>query len=215
MERIKTIVDNLDIPKKREELEQAKKEILIIKGKMSDLTIHQKVAEYVFTLNSLKVMEGLSPEDRFAARTKIEEARNTIYKLANDDNVREYMRLLYRAQELESIFSNYHKTINSDLRIELLDQELPNFYVYQGFLTPDRKYKLCRHLIAPYTIVTYDDPSEIDTLIKGDRRNLSNRNARKLYNQVSYRYLEQLSKDYSFDLEKKDLGNVSILRRGH
>ncbi len=228
MEQIREIVEYLDIPKKREELERTKRTILSIKQQMSDLTGYRNVASYAYAIQTLeffnKYYANFSLQEKAAADEERIKLEHTLAFLETDEHVMAYNRLLRTLRLLEESFSDYHKTINIDLRTELLDLRIPEIYINQGFVSSKRDFKLCRNIIVPNTVITFVDPSEIATLISRVKdkdkeipeikEDLSYREAKKLYNKVSYRYLEGLTQDYSFDLEGKNLGNVIIHRRG-
>ena len=92
-----------------------------------------------------------------------------------------------------------------DLREELSKHELPNIYVYQE----DNHDPLFRHIIVPDRIVTAsftEDGMAIFPLYILD----SNREFRHFYNKTSFKYLEELSIDRSYNLENKRFGKVII-----
>lgn len=228
MEEIRQIIENLEIPEKKEQLHESRRRMSTIKQQMSDLTIHQSVAQYVHDLDTIEYYK------RFRENLTKRELANTQRELAAIEDRRQYLDADPFVQEYQRLFGEflsekrsadvYYQTIQKDLRTELLDLNIPDIYIYQGFTSSKKDFKLCRNIIIPNSVITFVDPSEIATLIfkvkdreeetLTPKENLSYREAKKLYNKVSYRYLEGLTNDYSFDLEGKNLGNVIIHRRG-
>ena len=102
----------------------------------------------------------------------------------------------------------YYQTINTDFRDALSHIELPNIFLYQGVLDRNQKLKLSRHIILSDACEVYTETPNIVAYPNYEIR--SRRNARKFYNQTSFKYLEQLSQDYDFDIKTKKLGKLEI-----
>ena len=209
MERIKNIVENLSIPEKRERLESNRKELIRCDRAMSNMTMDKKVAMYAYDIESLRFLLDTKSDIE-----EIKRLREEIGKLQNSKNVLHYMFLSCYKDRLEEQIRDYYKTIQIDLRNELIDQTLPEIYVSQGTISTTPEMKVAKHIIIPGSIIsTYEDDYET-TIYPVTKPITSARKARHFYNNISFRYLEQLTEDYSYDLEGKDLGPVKILKRG-
>lgn len=211
MERIKNIVNDLDIPTKREKLQSAKLEIQNIKVAMSNLTLNRDVAKYAYNLDKMLQIINLRTKEAYH---QMKQLREEMYYLEIIPEVVEYQRLWARIKELEQSISEYYRTIQIDLRKELIYEKKPEIYVYQGFINNPNDLQLSKHIIIPGTMQAYYNPETVPTIYPESSIIKSNREARHFYNQVSFKYLEQLTEDYSFDLEGKDLGKVKVLKRG-
>lgn len=217
MKIIEEIVNYLDIPKKKERLINSRSRMLELKSKMSSLTIHKTVATYVYNMGTIEFFQknfaNLSKEDKAYAEKEIAKLMTQQAYLEEDKLVQEYNSLLAEFIMEKRSADEYYQTIQIGLRNELLDQQLPEIYIYQGDLNPDRKYKLARHIIGANSVEIFETPDQMPTIIYPSTLVESKRKLDKLYNKTSFRYLEQLTTDYSYDLENKDLGNVRILTR--
>ena len=200
MENIKTIVNDLDIPYKRARFRKHRDLILEIKHSMSNLALDRMVALYAHNLGLLEY------ETDEVIRKKAILAN--VMLLKQEPNVAAYESLRIKLNRLEHD-TDYYKTIQVDLRDSLIDLQLPDIYVYQGLLGID-KMKLCRHIIIPGTYQTYENESEVGIVLLPKNKIESNRKLRRFYASTSFRYLEGLSNDHSFDLEGKKLGPVLI-----
>lgn len=217
MERIKQIIENLDIDGKREQVKQNKREMLNLKTQMSNLTFHLNVAKYANSIDVIKLKYKdfrKAPEDKKQQLLlELEKLRNEQKALETDPYVQEYQRLLYKYNSLDREKHEFYRLINEALRTELLDLDLPEVYIHQGTLNDSTDYQLYRHLIAPGTFV-YSDESP-DCAIYPAKKVTSNRRSRHYYNKISYKYLDQLSRDHTFDLQPKKLGKIRIVSRGN
>ena len=217
MKIIEEIVNYLDIPKKKERLINSRSRMLELKSKMSSLTIHKTVATCVYNMGTIEFFQknfaSLSKEDKAYAEKEIAKLMTQQAYLEEDKLVQEYNSLLAEFIMEKRSADEYYQTIQIGLRNELLDQQLPEIYIYQGALNPDRKFKLARHIIGANSVEMFETPDQMPTIIYPSTLVESKRKLDKLYNKTSFRYLEQLTTDYSYDLENKDLGNVRILTR--
>ena len=105
----------------------------------------------------------------------------------------------------EDFIKKYYICINVILRNELLNYDIPDIYVYQGNIEGNELY---RNILGPNSVKIGLDNE--DQVIYPDRELKSNREYRKFYNRVSFRYIEDLTRDYSYDLEGKKLRKVKI-----
>ena len=202
MNEIKDIIEYCEIENKREKLNRNKILIPRIKRVMSDLCININVSKYAY-YKSILQSKNCSPSEREAILEEIE-------RLNKDKNIIEYIELEKYLQSLYDEIIDYYRTIQEDLRYELLELDTPDIYVLQKPID-ENGYKEAKHIINKDAIVRYKDSFK-ETLIMPNKENSSKRKNRHFYNQVSFRYLEELSKDYNFDLDNKDIGKVKVLK---
>ena len=209
MNKIKEMVYSLAIPDQRVMLEKSREEILKIKKDMSDLMLNIKVAQYAYDSARLRelVSKVILTKD-ITLYPEINRLRAEIDRLImEEDKIIEYKRLRYRLEEIKANQQDYFQTINIRLRNKLLDEELPNIYVYQGFMQNNHK-KLYRNIIFPDVLTVAE---EDDTLILPHYEFTSKRKKRHFYNRVSFQYLEQLSQDFEYDMESKNIPGTKVL----
>ena len=111
-------------------------------------------------------------------------------------------------RQMDDERSNYCKCINIDLRNDLRILDLPNIFVFQGYIDRFQKLKVARHIILGEAIQVYKDTP--DTIIYPVTELVSKRKFRHFYNRTSFNYLEQLAIDESFDIKTKKLGRIII-----
>ena len=128
--------------------------------------------------------------------------------LEQDKNVLGYKILREEYARLERQNQEYYQAVNKDFPEALRETDLPNIFVYQGMIDRAGKVKLARHIILSDCCEAFTDTS--DTIIYPTYEIRSKRNERKFYNPIRWRYLEQLSQDYDFDVKVKKLGNIEI-----
>ena len=201
MESLKAIVDSLNIPEKKKAFNKRNAIILNIKYSMSQLALNNMVARYAYNLDTI----SYGNDEMIIKNAALANA----ILLKREPEVQAYESLRRELVKLEEQSSEYYKSIQLDLRDALLDQKLPDIYVYQGLLGTDNM-KLCRHIIIPGRYQTYDEPSEVGTIIYPAKEKESNRKLRHFYSNVSFKYLDSLVDDGSYDLEGKRLGRVLI-----
>ena len=210
MERIvKDIVDYLRIPEKKEKAGLNRETIRECNYALSNMAAADRnVALYASYLEEwYRLLAECNPDNY--ARTQ--EIRSQMQQLEKFKAVREYNFVLSYRHELERQISDYYQPIQKD---ELISQKLPEIYVSQGIVLFNPQLKMAKHIIIPgTTIAAYEDNFET-TIFPESKPITSAREARHFYNKVSFRYLEQLAEDYSYDLESKDLGKVKVLKRG-
>ena len=202
MNEIKDIIEYCEIEKKREKLNRNKVLIPHIKRLMSDLCININVSKYAYYKSNL--------QSENSSETEREYYLEELNKLSNDKNVLEYIEFEKYLNSLYEEIIDYYRTIQEELRYELLELDTPDIYVLQKPID-DNGYKKAKHIINKDAIVGYKGSFK-ETLIMPNKINSSKRKNRHFYNQVSFRYLEELSKDYTFDLDNKDIGKVKILK---
>ena len=202
MNEIKDIIEYCEIEKKREKLNRNKVLIPHIKRLMSDLCININVSKYAYYKSNL--------QSENSSETEREYYLEELNKLSKDKNVLEYIEFEKYLNSLYEEIIDYYRTIQEELRYELLELDTPDIYVLQKSID-DNGYKEAKHIINKDAIVGYKGSFK-ETLIMPNKINSSKRKNRHFYNQVSFRYLEELSKDCTFDLETKNIGKVKILK---
>jgi len=202
METLRNVVNSLGIPEKRERFLESESLILRVKSTMSKLTFYKPVAMYA---RNLDILEH-ETDDMVVKNTRLQ----NVILLKTEPNVETYESLRQDLIRLQGLSNEYYKSLQIDLRDSLLDYKLPDIYVYQGLLQDKGDMKLCRHIIIPGTYQTYEDESEVGTVIYPFKEKESNRKLRHFYDKVSFKYLEGISTDLSYDLEGKRLGKVRI-----
>ena len=188
MEAIKTIVNELDIPYKRAKLRVNRELIHEIKYSMSQLCLNRMVALYAYNLGIIEY----DPDEMAVKNARLA----NVILLKKEIDVQAYESLRQDLIKLEQC-SDYYRTIQVDLRKNLLDLQLPVIYVYQGLMGMD-KMKLCRHIISAGTYLTYKEPVEVGTLVTPVKEMESNRKLNHFYAATS------------FDLEGKNIGHVLV-----
>ncbi len=202
MNNIKEIVKYYEIEEKRERVFHNNLLILQIKKMMSDLSLYHNVSRYIYDLDKIKYC------DEFEKSMLL----NEIDFLKKDEHVIIYIELKKHIDRLEEEIKEYYKTIQVDLRRELISLNTPDIFVNQDYIDDKKDMKFARHIISPSSLLVYDDDYS-ETMISSYKDLKSKRSKRHFYNQVSFRYLEELSKDYNYDLDGKYLGNVKILKK--
>lgn len=217
MEEIRRIVKELQINEKRLMVELGRKEALKIRRRMSDLSFNQTVAEYAYTLDQFnyesKRLEARGGND-ISTLTTLTEYNHQLEELESYMGVKEYIALQERLDAIDRDIEDYYQTIQTDLRYFLSSLKMPPIFVYQG-LDKSRKYKVAKHIIIPGSVQMFS--STPDTVIYPADKNgekstnfFSERKHRHFYNDVSFRYLSQLTQDESFDIKTKKLGRIVV-----
>ena len=78
-------------------------------------------------------------------------------------------------------------------------------------LDQENNLKLYKNIVIPNTVKTELDEDDIGLYPVQEIE--SQRDYRKFYNRVSFRYMEGLTRDYSFDLDSKNIKNAKVLKR--
>ena len=185
-------VDNLK--EKGERIASNRRRITHLKKKMSDLKIDRDVAIYAAALE--RIAYGEEMLSYFALTIS----------LSSNPNVIEYSNLRKEILELENQIVEYYRNIQIGLRNRLTYTETPDIYVYYG--TSDNQI-LTKNIITSEIIEL--DPEKTTIFPQAELK--SKRKLRHFYNQTSFKYLEELSKDNSFSLEEKNIGKVRVLTK--
>lgn len=217
MNIIREIVNDLGIKDKKYQQEENLRKIREIKALLSEMSFKINVAKYLYDLDHIKYIEeninSLSNEERIIKERELSLLRHDIRRLKNNRDVIDCEKLLNELHRLEYECNDYYRAIQIDFRRELLEQPLPDIYLYQGDIAVNPKYKIASHIIIPGIVQMYTEPELKETMIYPANEIRSRRKLRSFYNKTSFRYLEQLSEDYDYSLESKDLGKVKIYKR--
>ena len=204
---IKEVVEGLHIPFLRNELQENREELFKLERTMSNMTLDHSVGLYAYNLDKinylLEIMEY--SVDKNLIYDNLKEIEVKVKELEKNPKVQEYKKVYKKHRCLKSTLHNYYQVINIDLRESLANNlELPNIYVEQHYYDYYNYYK---HIITKDILVPEIVMGNMDyTLISPTHDMDSFRDFRHFYNRISYKYLEALTMDYSFDLEGKKLG---------
>ncbi len=199
MEAIKEIIESLEIPEKKKAFNERRELISKIKFTMSELEKNRMVALYAYNL------ENIPLEQDETKRKKLTLANAML--LHREPDVETYESLRKDLAKTDTVTEEYYKSIQKDLREELLDLKLPEIYIYQGLLDVSN-FVVCRHIIVPNTIQTIESDNEVEKVIYPVKPMESKNKLNGFYNRTSFRYLEAMTEDYSFSLEGKNLGRI-------
>ena len=209
---IKFSVNICNIDEKRKEHEYIKERLFKLERMMASMLIDRQVGLYANMLDkyiNLKQMLSSMPTDKLEATKKeIVFLEKEIIASRRNYNIIRYRTVRNEYDSLKEKIGDYYKAINIDLRDELKDKNLPNIYIYQE----NNKIPSFKHIIIPnkevevITDIGYSDNLVVYPLYGLD----SNREYRHFYNKTSFKYLEELSQDYSHKLNNKNIGKVKI-----
>ena len=196
------LVEACDIKQRRNKHSWNVNQAKLYKKEIKKLERSSAVKMYLFKINRLNhLLETGNKKDIFEIRM----LRKEISTLENHYGVMKYKRFNDELLIFEEFIKKYYICINVILRNELLNYDIPDIFVYQGQVDG---YDLYRNILVPNSVKIGLDNE--DQVIYPDRELKSNREYRKFYNRVSFRYIEDLTRDYSYDLEGKKLRKVKI-----
>ena len=211
---IKDIVESLKIHEKKEELKNKKEKLYNLSSEMSRMTFNRTVGLYAFYTDEINYLTSkIDDNNREDSLNKIKEYNEKGLKLLENEDVRKYASL--RDEYYNTMFdketglrfdSDYNLTINKCLRKELTALDLPNIFVKQS------RFDYDKNIVNPYVFYDEFDNNSSEFVFPVYEME-SCRDFRHFYNRVSFRYLEELCNDYSFDLEGKNIGKVIVLKR--
>ena len=192
---IKQIVEELRVKEKKQEYIDNNERMFQLDRHMAKLTFDREVGLYALTY------------DRYSDKTKsteeLEKLKLELESLERLESVAYYKAIRREYDRLNNKRDEYFKCVNIDLRRELSRLELPNIYTLQS------EYDFDKHIIdkSPLT----NEYSKRNIIIVSPIYNMKSiRDFRHFYNKTSFKYLECLSEDYSFELENKKIGKVLI-----
>ena len=192
MNNLEKVIEDNKVLEKKEKIFNNKKEIVHLKKLISDLKIHRNVALYA------------SAAEHFAWGEEVHNNLSIMKNISSDPWVQEYIVLKKQLDELENEISDYYYFMQINLREILVDLDDPDVNIYYGVLDDE---EVMNNVISA-ELIDYDPDK---TIILPEKELNSKRKLRHFYNKVSFKYLDELSKDNSFNVETKKLGKVKVL----
>lgn len=207
---IREIVERLKIREVKKAYLDNKDKLFKMERLMSTMIFDREVGLYAFYADEVNYfVKKLIDSDSFCREKICKEiyaSERKMKELEKNSKIEDYAIL--RNQYYNVIFNNgyydnYFKLINITLREEISKLKKSDIYISQS------KYDYDKNIIDS-TWLTFDKIEKGTTIIEPVYDMQSNRDFRHFYNKTSFKYLEQLTEDYSFDLENKNLGKVKI-----
>lgn len=190
MNKLESTLNN--IKSQREKIINNKNKILELKTKISDLKVNNTVALYAYS------------QDKILYNEDIDNYKQIIQPIEEDPKVQEYIILYNKLSILEQQIINYYKNIQIELRNEVNNKE-PQVFVYYE---KDENNNIITRNITSSQLSRLELDQEVILPVKDIN---SKRKQRHFYNRVSFKYLEELSKDNNYSIENKNLGKVKKL----
>ncbi|MBR4177885.1 MAG: hypothetical protein IKR57_00885 [Bacilli bacterium] len=190
---IRDIVRECKVHEKKAELIRNKKTMFELDRYMAKLTFDREVGLYAFNIDKYYDLE----EDRKKNKKELELIASKLLELERLDKVLEYKKAREQFEILGYYKDEYFKSVNIYLRNALTEYKDPFVYIAQsnGFKN----------------IISKENNEEVfGTVIYPIYDMKSIRDFRHFYNKTSFHYLEELSEDYSFDVEGKKLGKILV-----
>lgn len=206
MEYLEELVESCDLKKRRILRQFDDKYVRELRKRLRALEEKPIVMEYIVVV---KKINDLLNDKNIDNLEEIKKLKERIEFLGKNNSVKDYKIFNMELFIISDYIRKYYISLNVILRKELLNYPLPEIYVYQGMLE-NSDVELYRHIVEPNTIKTGLDKEDIVIHPKSDIK--SRRGYRKFYNRVSFRYLENMSKDYSYDIDNKGLTKVKMMR---
>lgn len=209
---IKYCVEKCQISEKRNSHENAKIKMFQLDRKMANMKFNRQIGLYAFKLDRyeylLQILNTLPINKQAAIKTELSRLQDEINEMESNRDIREYKCLRDEYTVLKESLSDYPKSINIALRNELKHLELPDIYIY----TEDREVSIYHHIIQDnrYILIIPELSKGKNTVIYPIYEMHSNRDYRHFYNKISFKYLEELSKDYTFDIQEKQLKKLKV-----
>ena len=204
-QEIQKLVDTLELKQKKEQMIRDQKRIFRVKSIMSQLTFDIEVAKYAALLDDseyysafIKRGKGTDKQLREAHEyLKIVNARIGITKLTSKKA--DYLRYRQEYQKLTRRHP-YYWTLQRSFRVGLMNIGTPAIFVEQkeqdiNIVNPNEVRESTATVVTP--------PYDMD----------STRDYRHFYNRTSFRYLDSLVEDPTYELEGKNIGKVKVLTR--
>ena len=209
---IKEFAKVCNISSKKEKLINARKRLFELEREMAKLTLDYEGGTYVHMLDeyeSLKIeRDKLSSFETGKLNVITIPLGMKLKKMESNPQIGKYLNLKREYLELLSSLGDYYETINVKFRKLFSEYNVPNIYVFQGYVDNSKKLASARNIILPDMNLLYREEKE--TIIYPVYEISSNRDLRHFYNKVSFKYLEAMAEDYSFDLDSKNLGKIRV-----
>lgn len=209
---IKYCVEKCQINEKRINHEYAKNKMFLLDRQMAKMKFDRRIGLYAFKLDRyeylIEKLSTLPNSKQEIIKLEIAKLRYEIMTMENNDAIMEYKLLREEYKRLKASLSDYPKSINIDLRNEIKHIELPNIYIY----TEEKEMSMYHHIILDnrYALIISELRKGKNIIIYPPYQIHSNREYRHFYNKTSFKYLEELSKDYTFDIKSKQLNKIKI-----
>ena len=182
-----------NLKEQKEQIIKNESKVLQLKIKMSDLTIHNNVAQFAHAI------------DEMLEEHKVSEYLKLATKFKDDENVQEYIELRRNLNKLENEIIENKKKIQKDLKKAIKKRQISTPNIYYG---RDEKNNVITKNITTNQLSLLKESKEV---ILPTTELKSKKNIRHFYNRISFKYLEQLVNNNDYSLEKKDLGRVKKL----
>lgn len=207
---IREIVERLKIKEYKEGYLNNQERLFKLERLMSTMTFDREVGLYAFYMDEInyliKELVDSEPFDREKICEKINALEIKANELEKKSKVQDYIMLrkqYFNISFNNKYYDNYFKLINITLREELSKLKKNDIYIAQS------KYDYDKNIIDSSSL-TFDKLEKGTILIEPVYDMESFRDFRHFYNKTSFKYLEELTEDYSFDLDGKNLGKVKI-----
>ena len=200
---VKEISEKLRIKELKSELLNNRERIFKIRCMMSRLTFNRTVGLYASYLDEIDYLgtKRFEVDEATWLKTleKIREYDKKARLLESDPEVQLYSNL--RTEYIDLLLnSEYYQTLNIDFRNELSKLDLPQVFISHRDFSKhaiDESLKL--------------DERKSFTMIEPLYNIASKRRLRHFYNKTSFRYLEGVSEEGSFVVDRKRLGKVRTI----
>ena len=210
--QIREFVDECGIYEKKEKLIETKKRLFKLEREMADLAFDYEVGTYVHMLdecNDLRIKKRTaSGREAVKIKNEISSMEKVLKKMENNSKIIEYLECKKEYLSILKNIGKYEKSINTDFRNCFYDYDVPNIFVFQGYVGKNKEIVSAKNIILPDTVALYRKVS--DVVIYPVEDNNSNRVLRHFYNRVSFKYLEEMTKDFNFDLQGKNIGKIRV-----
>ena len=210
--QIRKFVKRCKVQEKKEKLIETKKMLLKLQSEMANLTLNYEVGKYVYMLDEYDNLRAeknaVTGIEMGKLNVKMMSMGKELKKMEGNPKIIKYLELKRKYLELLAVVGEYAESINYDFRRCFYDYNIPKIFVFQGYIGENNEITTAKNIILPDTIALYRKVT--DTIIYPIEDNNSNKSLRHFYNKVSFKYLEEMTNDYSFDLESKNLGKVKI-----
>ena len=201
---IERIVKDLKVHEKKENLIYERKKIYKNEREIARLVLNYNTGKMAHALDEYYYLCNIlakNQKDKIRIKKRLSELKKEINELGYFPEINHYLDLRTENAISKLNLDEYYKTINISLRYQLKQLELPDIYVYNGgcykhIIDGKIKNELEDQSI---TVFPYYDIS-------------SKRDLRHFYNKLSFQYLENMTNDYSFDIEDKDLGKTRLMK---
>ena len=182
-----------NLKEQKEQIIKNQRVILQLKIKMSDLTIHNNVAQFAHAI------------DEMLEEHKVSEYLKLATNFKDDENVQEYIELRRNLNKLENEIIEYYQKIQKDLKKAIKKRQISTPNIYYG---RDEKNNIITKNITTNQLSLLKESKEV---ILPTTELQSKKNIRHFYNRISFKYLEQLVNTNDYSLEEKNLGRVKKL----